>query len=133
MLVLTVVTGLIDAVSYMALGRVFVANMTGNVVFLGFALAGAPGCPYPPPSSRWSRSSPELWREAVRHPVRGAPRPAPDRDDAAQAVLVAGTVSVVAIAHGEVSGPVRYTPHRAPGHRHGDAERGRARRLGSRT
>jgi uncharacterized membrane protein YoaK (UPF0700 family) len=25
------------------LGRVFVANMTGNVVFLGFALAGAPG------------------------------------------------------------------------------------------
>src|ERR1700712_1717870 len=37
---LTVVTGLVDAVSYLALGRVFVANMTGNVVFLGFALAG---------------------------------------------------------------------------------------------
>jgi len=27
----------------LSLGRVFVANMTGNVVFLGFALAGAPG------------------------------------------------------------------------------------------
>jgi uncharacterized membrane protein YoaK (UPF0700 family) len=40
---LTVVTGLVDAVSYLALGHVFVANMTGNVVFLGFALAGAPG------------------------------------------------------------------------------------------
>ncbi|MFD7403474.1 YoaK family protein [Streptomyces sp. NPDC059866] len=40
MLVLTVVTGLVDAVSYLALGHVFVANMTGNVVFLGFALAG---------------------------------------------------------------------------------------------
>ena len=40
---LTVVTGLVDAVSYVALGHVFVANMTGNVVFLGFALAGAPG------------------------------------------------------------------------------------------
>src|SRR3954447_5321204 len=39
----TVVTGLVDAVSYLALGHVFVANMTGNVVFLGFALAGAPG------------------------------------------------------------------------------------------
>src|SRR5256884_8375947 len=39
--VLTVVTGLVDAVSYLALGHVFVANMTGNVVFLGFALAGA--------------------------------------------------------------------------------------------
>ena len=40
---LTVVTGLVDAVSYLALGHVFVANMTGNVVFLGFAVAGAPG------------------------------------------------------------------------------------------
>src|SRR5260370_2735224 len=40
---LTLVTGLVDAFSYLALGRIFVANMTGNVVFLGFALAGAPG------------------------------------------------------------------------------------------
>jgi uncharacterized membrane protein YoaK (UPF0700 family) len=40
---LTVVTGVVDAVSYVALGHVFVANMTGNVVFLGFALAGAHG------------------------------------------------------------------------------------------
>jgi uncharacterized membrane protein YoaK (UPF0700 family) len=40
---LTVVTGLVDAVSYVALGHVFVANMTGNVVFVGFAIAGAPG------------------------------------------------------------------------------------------
>src|SRR5467141_4011702 len=38
---LTVVTGLVDAVSYLALGHVFTANMTGNVVFLGFAIAGA--------------------------------------------------------------------------------------------
>src|SRR3954467_12595993 len=40
---LTVVTGVVDAVSILALGRVFVANMTGNVVFVGFALAGAAG------------------------------------------------------------------------------------------
>ena len=40
---LTVVTGLVDAASYLKLGHVFVANMTGNVVFLGFALAGASG------------------------------------------------------------------------------------------
>jgi uncharacterized membrane protein YoaK (UPF0700 family) len=40
---LTVVTGLVDAASYLRLGHVFVANMTGNVVFLGFALAGAHG------------------------------------------------------------------------------------------
>jgi uncharacterized membrane protein YoaK (UPF0700 family) len=44
---LTVVTGIVDAVSYIALGHVFVANMTGNVVFLGFALAGASGLSVP--------------------------------------------------------------------------------------
>jgi uncharacterized membrane protein YoaK (UPF0700 family) len=38
-----VVTGVVDAVSILRLGRVFVANMTGNVVFSGFALVGAPG------------------------------------------------------------------------------------------
>ena len=35
LLVLSIVTGLVDAVSYLRLGHVFVANMTGNVVFLG--------------------------------------------------------------------------------------------------
>ncbi|WP_406215449.1 YoaK family protein [Streptomyces canus] len=40
---LTVVSGLIDAVSYLGLEHVFTANMTGNVVVLGFAAAGAPG------------------------------------------------------------------------------------------
>ena len=41
LLVLTMVTGLVDAISYLSLGHVFVANMTGNVVFLGFAVADA--------------------------------------------------------------------------------------------
>src|ERR1700753_3025504 len=44
---LTFVTGLVDAFSYLLLGHVFVANMTGNVVFLGFALAGATGFSIP--------------------------------------------------------------------------------------
>ncbi|WP_371541405.1 DUF1275 domain-containing protein [Streptomyces sp. NBC_00554] len=43
MLALTVVTGLVDAFSYLLLGHVFVANMTGNVVFFGFAIIGAAG------------------------------------------------------------------------------------------
>jgi uncharacterized membrane protein YoaK (UPF0700 family) len=43
LLVLTVLTGVVDAVSILSLGRVFVANMTGNVVFIGFAVAGAAG------------------------------------------------------------------------------------------
>src|SRR6476646_11048626 len=43
LLALSVVTGLVDATSYLKLGHVFVANMTGNVVFLGFGIAGAGG------------------------------------------------------------------------------------------
>ena len=44
---MTATTGIVDAVSLLALGHVFTANMTGNVVFLGFALAGAQGFSIP--------------------------------------------------------------------------------------
>ncbi|WP_165965878.1 YoaK family protein [Actinomadura sp. 7K534] len=37
---LTIFTGLVDAFSYMELGNVFVANITGNIIFLGFGLGG---------------------------------------------------------------------------------------------
>jgi uncharacterized membrane protein YoaK (UPF0700 family) len=40
---LTFVTGLVDAGSYVAMGHIFTANMTGNIVFLGFAFGGVPG------------------------------------------------------------------------------------------
>ncbi len=43
LLTLTLLSGLVDGVCYLGLGRVFTANMTGNVVVLGFAAAGAPG------------------------------------------------------------------------------------------
>jgi uncharacterized membrane protein YoaK (UPF0700 family) len=43
LLILTLITGMVDAASFLMLGHVFVANMTGNVVFLGFALSGAKG------------------------------------------------------------------------------------------
>jgi uncharacterized membrane protein YoaK (UPF0700 family) len=43
LVLLTVVSGLVDAVSFVGLNQVFVANMTGNVVFLGFAMAGTSG------------------------------------------------------------------------------------------
>src|ERR1700693_1439564 len=45
LLVLSFTTGLVDAVSYLGLGRVFTANMTGNVVLLGFGIAGRGGLP----------------------------------------------------------------------------------------
>jgi uncharacterized membrane protein YoaK (UPF0700 family) len=41
LVVLTFVTGLLDAVTYLGLGHVFAANQTGNVIVLGFALVGA--------------------------------------------------------------------------------------------
>ncbi len=47
LLSLTALTGIVDAVSYLTLGHVFVANMTGNVVFLGFAVADPGGISAP--------------------------------------------------------------------------------------
>lgn len=43
LVVLTFVAGLVDALSYLSLGHVFVANVTGNIVFLGFSIAHAQG------------------------------------------------------------------------------------------
>jgi uncharacterized membrane protein YoaK (UPF0700 family) len=45
LLVLTFTTGMVDAVSYLGIGHVFTANMTGNIVLLGFGIAGAGGLP----------------------------------------------------------------------------------------
>lgn len=45
LLVLTLTTGVIDAASYLGLGHVFTANMTGNIVLLGFGIAGGSGLP----------------------------------------------------------------------------------------
>ena len=42
---LTVSSGAIDAISFLALGKVFSAFMTGNIVFLGLRVAGAPHAP----------------------------------------------------------------------------------------
>ena len=74
---MTLVTGLVDAFSYLALGHVFVANMTGNVVFLGFAVAGSDGF-----SIRLPRRSGVLprgvgRRRQDRRDIRPSPRAAP--------------------------------------------------------
>lgn len=45
LLLLTFSTGIIDAVGYLGLDRVFTGNMTGNVVLLGMALTGAADLP----------------------------------------------------------------------------------------
>jgi uncharacterized membrane protein YoaK (UPF0700 family) len=43
LMALTVSSGAIDAISFLALGKVFTAFMTGNIVFLGLLVAGANG------------------------------------------------------------------------------------------
>lgn len=45
MLVLTFGTGIVDAIGYLGLDRVFTGNMTGNVVILGMALVGGDDLP----------------------------------------------------------------------------------------
>lgn len=45
MMALTFSTGIVDAVGFLGLDRVFTGNMTGNVVILGMALTGAEGLP----------------------------------------------------------------------------------------
>ncbi|KUN03362.1 hypothetical protein AQI95_22895 [Streptomyces yokosukanensis] len=110
MLTLTVVTGLVDAVSYLALGHVFVANMTGNVVFLGFALAGAPNL-----SALASVVALAVFLLGALAGGRLGTRFAGHRGHllrtatAAQTVLVAVTVAVTAVADGRVTTGVQYT------------------------
>jgi uncharacterized membrane protein YoaK (UPF0700 family) len=98
LLVMTVVTGAVDAVSILRLGHVFVANMTGNVVFLGFALAGAPG---------FSVSASVVALAAFLGGAGTAGRTFPKalpavlvRVAAAEAVLCGGATAVAALATG---------------------------------
>jgi uncharacterized membrane protein YoaK (UPF0700 family) len=63
MLALTFSTGIIDAVGYLGLDRVFTGNMTGNVVILGMGLAGAVigGRVLKPVSAGWTSRSTTLF------------------------------------------------------------------------
>ncbi|MDH6711293.1 uncharacterized membrane protein YoaK (UPF0700 family) [Kitasatospora sp. MAA19] len=109
LLVLTVVTGLVDAVSYLELGHVFVANMTGNVVFLGFALAGAAGLSAT--ASLTALGAFVLGALAGGHLTARLPGHRGHLLTAAvavQAVLVAASTVLAAVA-GHASDPARYT------------------------
>ncbi|MCX5230005.1 YoaK family protein [Streptomyces sp. NBC_00233] len=109
MLTLTMVTGLVDAVSYLGLGQVFVANMTGNVALLGFAVAGAEGLSAPATlvslasflvgavaggrfGTRFAAHRGRLLASAL----------------ALQAALVAAALVIALVAHDKVGAPGRY-------------------------
>ena len=66
---------MIDAASFLGLGNVFTANMTGNVVLLGFAIAGAPGLPIIAPLfslGAFLAGSVVGGRMAARSPIRSS-------------------------------------------------------------
>ncbi|MEU5312386.1 YoaK family protein [Streptomyces sp. NPDC021562] len=110
LLTLTVVTGLVDAVSYLSLGHVFVANMTGNVVFLGFALAGAANL-----SALASVVALAAFLVGALAGGRLGTRFATHRGNllktatAVETVLVAAAVAVTAVTDGRVGTEVQYT------------------------
>ncbi|MEU5580664.1 YoaK family protein [Streptomyces huasconensis] len=110
LLTLTLVTGVVDAVSYLALGHVFVANMTGNVVFLGFALAGAAGLSAPA-----SVVSMAAFLTGALAGGRLGTRFAAHRGRllavaaGLQAALVAAATVTAAVAHGATAAPARYS------------------------
>jgi uncharacterized membrane protein YoaK (UPF0700 family) len=109
LILLTLVTGIVDAVAYLGLGHVFVANMTGNVVFLGFAAAGAGGLSvygsllaiacFLPGGAAAARLTARFGDDRLRR-LRAA--------TAIQAVLFAPAVVVAAVAGDTIGSASRY-------------------------
>jgi hypothetical protein len=62
LLALTALAGIVDATSILALKHVFVATMTGNVVFIGLGLSGAPR--FSVWARHWLSARPSSWPSA---------------------------------------------------------------------
>ncbi|MFE7871041.1 YoaK family protein [Micromonospora humida] len=95
LLVLTAATGAVDGVSYLALDRVFTGNMTGNVLFIGFGLAGVSGLPVL--NNLVALLAFMLGAVLAARLTRGAPGPAA-LPAAGLAILVGGSVLSLALA-----------------------------------
>jgi hypothetical protein len=66
--ILTFLTGILDAVSFIALGQVFVAMQTGNVSFLGIGIGPRSPTPAPRRVSRRGRGAAGRRRLGRAHP-----------------------------------------------------------------
>jgi uncharacterized membrane protein YoaK (UPF0700 family) len=108
-MILTTTTGIVDAVSFVGLGRVFTANMTGNVVFLGFALGGVEGLSVErslialAAFATGALVGGRLANRSIRPPAQQLTMAA-----AAEAVLLAGAAIV---GFGEAPPPSSFTTH----------------------
>lgn len=109
LLALTFTAGLVDAVSYLGLGRVFTANMTGNVVLLGFGVARGGGLPVVAPALSLAAfllgsvaGGAVVKRLARSHPMLVA------RALGIEASLLATAAIVVAVTHPHPGGAFAY-------------------------
>jgi uncharacterized membrane protein YoaK (UPF0700 family) len=110
LLSLTFVTGLVDAFSYLLLGHVFVSNMTGNVVFIGFAFAGAAGFSILASLvALASFSAGALLGGRIGHAHRGHRGQLFTRTVSLEALLFAAGVVVAAVGGEPVSSGYRYS------------------------
>jgi uncharacterized membrane protein YoaK (UPF0700 family) len=94
LLLLTASTGCIDAVSYLALDKVFTGNMTGNVLFIGFSLVGAGTAPLLNniiALAGFVIGSIVGGRIVGRNAAKGLPR-------RSRAILIGGAVIIIALA-----------------------------------
>ena len=69
---LTFVTGVVDAVGFLALDRVFTGNMTGNIVILGMGVAGADELPVLGPAVALVAFTAAAWVAVAGTGARGA-------------------------------------------------------------
>lgn len=90
---LTFVTGIVDAVGYLGLDRVFTGNMTGNIVILGMGVAGADDLPVLGPAVALAGFTAGAFAAGLA--LRG--RPAAGWDTRITVLLGAGALGLVVI------------------------------------
>src|SRR5690606_38001601 len=105
LVMLIVSSGLVDAVTFLGLNSVFVANITGNVVFAGFAIAGQPRHQLEAHLLALTAFAAGAWSEGRVARRIQEPRRRLFHLTVTHAVLVAAALAVVLLAGEQGTGP----------------------------
>jgi uncharacterized membrane protein YoaK (UPF0700 family) len=92
MIILTFVTGVVDAVGFLGLDRVFTGNMTGNIVILGMGVAGADELPVFGPAVALAGFTAGAFAAGLALHHRGAGSSSSGWDDRITVLLTLGAV-----------------------------------------
>jgi uncharacterized membrane protein YoaK (UPF0700 family) len=95
-IILTFVTGIVDAVGFLALNRVFTGNMTGNIVILGMGVAGADDLPILGPAIALAAFTAAAWVAGLTLRKPRAENP-PGWHDRVTVLLALGAVVLTAL------------------------------------